>query len=74
MSTSSANLSSILSNINDAFNGKTSGIDVQSTVAELMQVERQPEAQMQQQQADISTQISALGAIGSDLQAAVFCG
>ena len=69
MSTSSVNLSSILSSVNDAFSGKTSGIDVQSTVAELMQIERQPEAQMQQQQTDISQQISLLSGISNDLQA-----
>ncbi len=69
MSTSSVSLSGILSNINDAFSGKTNGIDVQSTVAELMQIERLPEAQMQQQQSDISQQISMLGVIGGDLQA-----
>ena len=69
MSTSSVNLSSILSSINDAFSGKTSGIDVASTVAELMQIERQPETQMQQQQSDISQQVSLLGGISNDLQA-----
>ena len=63
MSTSSLNLSSILSSINDAFSGKTNGIDVQSTVAALMQIERRPEAQMQQQQSDVSQQISMLGAV-----------
>ncbi len=68
MSTSSVNLSSILSSVNDAFSGKTSGIDVASTVAELMQIERQPETQMQTQQSDISQQISMLGAISNDLQ------
>ncbi len=69
MSTSSVNLSSILSSVNDAFSGKTSGIDVASTVDELMQIERQPEAQMQSQQSDISQQISLLGGISNDLQA-----
>ena len=69
MSTSGVNLSSILSSINDAFSGKTNGIDVQSTVDALMQIERQPEAQMQQQQSDISQQISMLGTISNDLQA-----
>ena len=69
MSTSSTNLSSILSSINDAFSGKTSGIDVASTVAQLMQIERQPEAQMQQQQSDVSQQISMLGVMSGDLQA-----
>ena len=65
----SVNLSSILSSINDAFSGKTSGIDVQSTVDALMQIERQPEAQMLQQQSDISQQITLLGALSYDLQA-----
>jgi flagellar hook-associated protein 2 len=67
--TSSANLSSILSSVNNAFSGKTNGIDVASTVAALMQIERQPEAQMQQQQTDISQQISMLGVLSNDLQA-----
>ena len=69
MSTSSINLSSILSSVNDAFSGKTNGIDVAATVAELMQIERQPEVQMQQQQTDISQQISMFGVISNDLQA-----
>lgn len=69
MSTSSASLSSILSSVNNAFSGKTSGIDVASTVSALMQIERQPEAQMQQQQTDISQQISMLGVLSNDLQA-----
>ncbi len=69
MSTSSVNLSSILSSVNDAFSGKTNGIDVASTVAELMQIERQPEVQMQQQQTSISQQISMLGVLSNDLQA-----
>jgi flagellar hook-associated protein 2 len=69
VSTSSANLSSILSSVNDAFSGKTSGIDVATTVAELMQIERQPETQMQQQQSGISQQISMLGVMSGDLQA-----
>ena len=69
MSTSSTNLSSILSSVNDAFSGKTYGIDVQSVVSELMAVERQPETQMQQQQTSISQQISLLGTISNDLQA-----
>jgi flagellar hook-associated protein 2 len=69
VSTSGVNLSSILSSINDAFSGKTNGIDVQSTVDALMQIERQPEAQMQQQQSDINQQISMLGVLSGDLQA-----
>jgi len=69
VSTSSVNLSSVLSSINDAFSGKTSGIDVQSTVNAMMQIEEQPEVQMQQQQSDISQQISLLSGISNDLQA-----
>jgi flagellar capping protein FliD len=68
VSTSSVNLSSVLSSINDAFSGKTNGIDVASTVDALMQIEEQPEVQMQQQQADISQQISLLSGISNDLQ------
>ncbi len=68
MSTSSVNLSSVLSSINDAFSGKTSGIDVASTVADLMQIAEQPEVQMQQQQSDISQQMSLLAGISNDLQ------
>ena len=69
MSTSSANLSSILSSVNDAFSGKTSGIDVQTVVSELMAIQRQPETQMQQEQTTINQQISLLGTISNDLQA-----
>jgi len=69
VSTSGVNLSSILSSINDAFSGKTNGIDVQSTVDELMQIERQPETQLQQQQSDVNQQISMLGVLSGDLQA-----
>ena len=69
MSSSQVNLSGILSSINDAFSGKTSGIDVQTTVAELMQLQRQPETQMLQQQTEIGEQISLLAGIGSDMQA-----
>jgi flagellar hook-associated protein 2 len=68
VSTTSVNLSSVLSSINDAFSGKTNGIDVASTVDALMQIEEQPEVQMQQQQADISQQISLLSGISNDLQ------
>jgi flagellar hook-associated protein 2 len=69
VSTSTPNLSSILSGINDAFSGKTYGIDVQSVVSQLMAIQRQPETQMQQEQSDISQQISLLGTISNDLQA-----
>ena len=60
-------VSSIVSNVNDAFSGKTSGIDVPTIVSELMQVERQPEAVMQQQQATITSQVSALTAISTQM-------
>ncbi len=69
MSTSAPNLSSILSSINDAFSGKTSGIDVQTVVSELMAIQEQPETQMQAEQTTISNQISLLGTISNDLQA-----
>jgi len=69
VSTSAPNLSSILSSINDAFSGKTSGIDVQTVVSELMAIQRQPETQMQAEQTTISQQISLLGTISNDLQA-----
>jgi flagellar hook-associated protein 2 len=63
----SSALGDILSQVNSAFSGKTSGIDVNSVVNELMQVEEQPETQMQSEQSTISSQISALTSIGSDL-------
>jgi flagellar hook-associated protein 2 len=69
VSTSAPNLSSILSSVNDAFSGKTYGIDVQSVVSQLMAIQSQPETQMQQQQSDINQQISLLGGISNDLQA-----
>ncbi len=72
MSTSSTSLygstlSSILGNVNDAFSGKTSGIDVGTIVSELMQVERQPEAVWQQQQSTIGSQVSALTTMNTQL-------
>jgi flagellar hook-associated protein 2 len=72
MSTSSTSLysgtiSSILGNVNDAFSGKTSGIDVGTIVDELMQVERQPEAVWQGQQSTISSQVSALTTMNTQL-------
>jgi flagellar hook-associated protein 2 len=60
-------VSSIVGNINDAFSGKTAGIDVNSIVSELMQVERQPEAQLQQEQSSINSQVSALTNISAQL-------
>lgn len=70
MSTSSlygGTMSSILGNVNDAFSGKTSGIDVGTVVNELMQVERQPEAVWQQQQTTINSQVSALTTMNTQL-------
>jgi flagellar hook-associated protein 2 len=64
---STSGVSTVLTNINNAFSGKTSGIDVSSTVSALMQLQRAPELQMQQQQAAVNTRISILGAIASDL-------
>ncbi len=63
----SAALGDILSQVNSAFSGKTSGIDVSSVVDELMQVDEQPETQMQTEQTTISSQVSALTSIGSQL-------
>jgi flagellar hook-associated protein 2 len=62
-------ISSIVNNVNDAFSGKTSGIDVSSVVSELMQVERQPEVQLQNQQTTINSQVSALTSINTQLTA-----
>jgi flagellar hook-associated protein 2 len=72
MSTSSTSLygstiSSILGNVNDAFSGKTSGIDVGTIVDELMQVERQPETVWQNEQTTISSQVSALTTMNTQL-------
>jgi len=63
----SSALGDILSQVNDAFSGKSSGIDVSSVVNELMQVEEQPETQMQSEQSTINSQISALTSLGSQL-------
>lgn len=60
-------ISSIVGNVNDAFSGKTSGIDVSTVVSELMQIERQPETQMQDQQTTINSQVSALTTISTQL-------
>jgi flagellar hook-associated protein 2 len=62
-------ISSIVNNVNDAFSGKTSGIDVSTVVGELMQVERQPEVQLQNQQTSINSQVSALTGISTQLTA-----
>jgi len=63
----SSALGDILSQVNDAFSGKSTGIDVSSVVDELMQVEDAPETQMQQEQSSISSQITALTSLSSDL-------
>ncbi len=60
-------ISSIVGNVNDAFSGKTDGIDVSTVVNELMQVERQPEVQLQNQQTTINSQVSALTSISTQL-------
>ncbi len=72
MSTSSlygSTLSSILGNVNDAFSGKTTGIDVGTVVSELMEVERQPETQWQDEQTTINSQVSALTTMNTQLSA-----
>lgn len=63
----SSALGDILSQVNDAFSGKSTGIDVSSVVNELMQVDEAPETQMQGEQSTISSQISALTSISNDL-------
>jgi flagellar hook-associated protein 2 len=65
----SAALGDILSQVNDAFSGKSSGIDVSSVVSELMQVQEQPMTQMQSEQTTINSQISALTTINTELTA-----
>jgi len=60
-------ISGIVSNVNDAFSGKTSGINVSSIVSELMQVEDQPEVQLQSQQTTVHSQITALTGISTQL-------
>jgi len=65
----SSALGDILSQVNDAFSGKSSGINVSSVVSELMQVQEQPETQMKTEQATITSQVSALTTIGTELTA-----
>ena len=60
-------ISGIVSNVNDAFSGKSSGINVSSVVSQLLQVERQPEVQLQNQQSTIKSQVSALSGISGQL-------
>jgi flagellar hook-associated protein 2 len=62
-------IGSIVGNINDAFSGKTSGIDVNTVVSELMQLQRQPEVQLQNQQSTIKDQVTALNSISTQLTA-----
>src|ERR1035438_5066615 len=62
---SSVNLSSILS----ALGSSSSGINVQSAVAQEIAAEAQPEVQWQKQQATLQTQSSAITAIESDITA-----
>lgn len=64
---SSSGVSTVLTNINNAFSGKTSGIDVTATVDALMQLQRQPEVLLQNQQSAVNLRISTLGTIASDL-------
>ena len=64
---STTGLSTVLTNVNNAFSGKTSGIDVASTVDALMQIQREPEVLLQNQQSAVELRISLLGAIAADL-------
>ncbi len=63
----SAALGNILSQVNDAFSGKSTGIDVSSVVDSMMQVEDQPETQMKDEQSSLDAQISALTTISTEL-------
>jgi flagellar hook-associated protein 2 len=64
---STSGLSTVLTNVNNAFSGKTSGIDVAATVSALMQLQEAPLTQLQSQQSAVNLQISALGTIASEL-------
>ncbi len=64
---SSSGISSVLTNINNAFSGKTSGIDVAATVDALMQLKRAPETEWQNEQSAVNTRISVLGGFASEL-------
>jgi len=64
---STSGISTVLTNINDAFSGKTSGIDVASTVSALMQLQERPLTQLQSDQSAVKLQISTLGTIASEL-------
>jgi flagellar hook-associated protein 2 len=63
----SSGVSSVLTNINNAFSGKTSGIDVAATVDALLQLKRAPEVQMQNEQSAVNARISILGGFASEL-------
>lgn len=63
----SAALGNILSQVNDAFSGKSTGIDVSSVVDSLMEIQDQPETQMKSEQTTINSQISALTTINNQL-------
>ena len=65
----SAALGDILSQVNDAFSGKSAGINVTGVVNELMQVREQPMTQMQSEQTTINSQITALTTINTGLTA-----
>ena len=67
MSTSSSGLSTVLTNVNNAFSGKTSGIDVAGTVSALMQLQEAPLTTLQNEQSAVQLQISTLGTIASQL-------
>jgi len=65
----SSALGDILSQVNDAFSGKSAGINVSSVVSELMQIKEQPETQLQNEQATINSQISVLTTLNTQLSA-----
>jgi flagellar hook-associated protein 2 len=60
-------ISSIVGNVNDAFSGKSSGIDVSSVVGDLMELERLPEVQLQNQQTTIKAKIDVLNKISAQM-------
>jgi flagellar hook-associated protein 2 len=62
-------LGDILSQINSAFSGKTTGINVSTIVKELMQVQDAPVTQLQSEQTTISSQVSALTTLSGQLTA-----
>ncbi len=68
-STSSAIQGAVNAILNSATNTAGSGIDVQSTVDAILQIDAAPEIQMQQQVTNLNTQTTALQGIQSDLTA-----